>query len=293
MLDVLAIYLREWQLLVWLTLAGSAAVLIQGRRQQSRPGAVCTEPGGILVVFLLASLAATLLQGKLFEYQWIPALAPAVVLSSVGAVSLAREVSRSQLSYWLTDVRSVFTVVVISSLLLSVGYDHLPRYRHLLSYVTGRMSEQEYFSQFDIGTDFSRAGARQAAAYLREHTSPLETVLIWGAEPLVNFLAERRSPTKYIFSYMLSDNGSDPHLEVRRQEFLDQLRRSPPTYIVLVERDVTPLTPLGSRVQVDQFPAFKAVLETQYRFEGQVEDYVLYHKLANAVVPQAGMKKTS
>ena len=173
----------------------------------------------------------------------------------------------------------MFTTIVIAGLLLLTAYDHVTPYRRLASYLMGRMPEDEYYAQFDIGGDFSRMGTLRAATYLREHTKPNDTVLIWGAEPLVNFLAQRRSPTKYIFSYMLVEGSQRADLEARRQDFLDELRRSDLAYVVLVEGDITPLSPMGSQAQLDQLPALKTLLDTEYAFEIQIEDYVMYRKV--------------
>ncbi len=276
-LDVIMGYLRHWQLLVWLGLAGMLGILMR-RERYGR--------GGALVVYLLSTLAATLLQGKLFEYHWIPVLAPAAILAAVALAGLASEVSgprknlpRTQLSAWRdTDMRTLFAVIVLVGLLLWTGYDQLARYRQMAAYLAGRISEDQYHAQFDIGTDFSRMGTLRAAAYLREHTEPDETVLIWGAEPLVHFLAQRRSATKYIFSYMLVGGDGSPRIKGRRQDFLDDVLKAEPAYVVLVERDITPLTPAGSLAQLDEFPAFKILLETAYYRDAQVEDYLFYRR---------------
>jgi len=268
MLNVIVRYLRDWQLLVWLSLAGAIGILAGRRRNRL---------GGAVVIFLLSSLVATLLQGKLFEYHWIPVLAPAAILAATCLIWLLQDMRGRAHTSW-RDMRSIFAVVVIVGLVLWTGYDHLTRYRRLVAYLAGRMSTEQYYAQFDIGTDFSRMGTLRAATYLREHTVPSETALIWGAEPLVNFLARRRSPTKYIFSYMLVSEGSSPLVEASRRDFLEDLHRVKPTYIVLVEGDVTPLTPIGSRAQLTEFPAFKAILEAEYGFETQVEDYLFYRR---------------
>jgi hypothetical protein len=289
MLDVIVRYLRDWQLLVWLSLAGAVGTFV--RRQHHRAGAV--------VVFALSSVAATLLQGKLFEYHWIPVLAPAAILSATSLVWLVREICGHQeaslgaaLKGWRdNDIRSTFAVIVIVGLVLWMGYDHLARYRRMVAYLTRHVSAGHYYAQFDIGTDFSRMDTLHAATYLRDHTESGDTALIWGAEPLVNFLAQRRSPTKYIFSYMLVSEGESPHLEASRREFLDELHRAEPAYIVLVEGDVTPLTPMGSRAQLGGLPALESIMETDYRFEVQVGDYLFYRRIENEMSFKTGMKK--
>jgi hypothetical protein len=174
------------------------------------------------------------------------------------------------------DMRSILTVAAIVGLLLWLGYDNLARYRRLASYLSGRIGAEQYYAQFDIGRDFSHGETVAAATYLREHTAPEETVLIWGAEPLVNFLAERRSPTKYIFSYMLSDGDGGSRLMSRRRDFLSEIQHSPPAYIALVDNDVNPLTPLGSRVLLEGFPAFQEWLDSEYSLQTRLRDYLLY-----------------
>ena len=283
-LDVMLRYVRDWQLVAWLTLAGAVSALAWRRRNRN---------GEALVVFLLSSLLATLVQAKLFEYHWIPILAPAAVLAAMCLVWLAQEM-RDRPSVLLCDMRNIFVLTVVLGLALWLGYEHLGRYRSTIAFLTGRRSAEQYYAQFDLGYDFSAIGTRQAAAYLRNHTTPEQTVLIWGVEPLVNFLAGRRSPTSFISFYVLVD-GKDrnPRWEAWRQDFLQDLRSKPPAYIVLVERDVTPLAPVGSRARLEEFPAFKQILETQYQFEAQVEDYQFYRLKSLAAQPIGSMKKTS
>ncbi len=292
MLDVIVGYVREWQLLVWLTLTGLAIVALRRRHQP-------TDQPAAIVVFLLSALAAVLLQSKLFEYHWIPALAPASILSALGLIAVARHiresVGASAPERWNRRYTptTIFTVVVISGLLLLTAYDHVADYRRLAAYLSGRISEDQYYAQFEIGSDFSRMGSLAAATYLREHTAPSDTVFVWGAEPLINFLAQRGSPTKYIFSYMLVAGGKGADSEARRQELLDQLRQGEPAYIVLVEGDTTPLSPMGSLAQLDEVPELRTMIEKQYAFEIQIEDYQIYRRVRESSRPHGVMKEAS
>jgi 4-amino-4-deoxy-L-arabinose transferase-like glycosyltransferase len=282
-LDVIVGYAREWQLLVWLTCTGLAIVALGSRQKQVGPAAA-SQYGMAVVLFLLSALAAVLLQGKLFEYHWVPALAPASILSALSLVLLARSITGPTATSGLEHAGGpptyavLFAAIGISGLLLLTAYDHTARYRRLAAYLSSSITEDQFYDQFDIGSDFSRMGSLRTATYLREHTQPHDTVFIWGAEPLVNFLAQRRSPTKYIFSYMLVEGAQGADLEARRQDFLAELRQGKPAYMVLVDRDITPLSPMGSQAQFDQLPALRTILEMEYTFETQLEDYTIYRR---------------
>jgi hypothetical protein len=71
--------------------------------------------------------------------------------------------------------------------------------------------------------------------YLQQNSQPEDTVLVWGNEPAVNFLANRRAPSRYLFAtqLLLSDGRAAERLE----EYLEDLRRSPPA---LLAQEVAP-----------------------------------------------------
>ncbi len=282
-LDVMLRYARDWEWMVLLTAAGAVSALAWRRRNRN---------GEALVVFLVSALVATMVQAKLFEYHWIPILAPAAVLAAMCLVWMAEEM-RDRLSVLLCDTRNIFVLTVVLGLALWWGYERLGRYRSSITFLAGRRSAEQYYAQFDLGYDFSAIATREAAAYLRSHTTPEQTVLIWGVEPLVNFLAGRRSPTNFISFYVLVDGKErNPRWEAWRQEFVQDIRERPPAYIVLVERDVTPLAPVGSLARLPDFPAFKNILDTQYQFETQLEDYRFYRLKSLAPQPTGSMNKT-
>lgn len=66
--------------------------------------------------------------------------------------------------------------------------------------------------------------------YIRENTSPGDQVLIWGAETSVNYFAERKSPTRFVYQYPLHRTGYVT--EGMIHEFLDDVIRNRPRLIV-------------------------------------------------------------
>lgn len=70
----------------------------------------------------------------------------------------------------------------------------------------------------------------EAIHYIAANTSATDSVLIWGAEPGVNFAAERRSPTRFVYQYPLYTRGYADASIVKR--FLREIDADPPSLII-------------------------------------------------------------
>lgn len=80
-----------------------------------------------------------------------------------------------------------------------------------------------------------------AVDYVRGHTVPGDTLLLWGSRTAVNVVADRRSPTRYVYQYApFSTRGYDPQPHVA--ELARVLDERPPTMIIDASRN-SALTP--------------------------------------------------
>jgi hypothetical protein len=148
--------------------------------------------------------------GRGYHYYFIPWLPAMAVLAAFAASQLQR-VAPSRLA-----LPALATLV----LLMSIQPALLIR-RLALATADGRISS--------------------AAAYVGANTRPQDTVLIWGSHAEVLFLADRRSPTRYVYQYAaLSTRGYATPTRV--EEFVAELQRARPALIVDASRDsfVTP-----------------------------------------------------
>jgi len=106
---------------------------------------------------------------------------------------------------------------------------------------------------------------RSAAAYVTANTRPQDTVLIWGSHAEVLFLADRRSPTRYVYQYAaLSTRGYATPARV--EQFLLDLQRARPALIVDASRDsfvTPPLDPAGLRTWVSPEPQYAPLPELE------------------------------
>lgn len=91
-----------------------------------------------------------------------------------------------------------------------------------------------------LGDDGSSRGA---AAYIREHSAPGDLVLVWGSHTEVNVLAERRSPTAYVYQYApLATRGYSTAAQFAA--FLVDLAKARPLLIVDASKDSVVTPPL-------------------------------------------------
>jgi hypothetical protein len=116
---------------------------------------------------------------------------------------------------------------------------------------------------------------RSAAAYVAANTESQDTVLIWGSHAEVLFLADRRSPTRFVYQYAaLSTRGYATPARV--EELLAELRSTRPTLIVDASRDsfvTPPLDPAGLRAWVSPEPQYAPLPDLQRVVEFVVANY--------------------
>ncbi len=69
----------------------------------------------------------------------------------------------------------------------------------------------------------------KTAAYLKAMTTPDETILVWGWESGIYFLAQRQSPTRFALPFALYVNS--PYLDDYAGILLKEVQARPPAYI--------------------------------------------------------------
>lgn len=104
-----------------------------------------------------------------------------------------------------------------------------------------------------------------AVAYIREHTRPEETVLLWGNQAPVNYLAERAAPTRFVHQIpLINDRYATPE---RIAEFYRDLEQKKPALIIDTRLASMPLPyPPGNPPDCTAGdPAHRAAMQPVYR----------------------------
>jgi len=101
------------------------------------------------------------------------------------------------------------------------------------------LAEKKFF--FEVSpTDASRmiypespfGESIRIAEYLREHTSPSDTIAVLGSEPQIYFYSDRHSATGYIYGYGLME--AQKYARQMQQEMIREIERARPKFLILV-----------------------------------------------------------
>jgi len=233
----------------------------------------------LLLGWTAQALAQVALQGKFFLYHWLVLIPPLALLAAGGV-------------RWIHDNlhRSFFYLAWVLFLLQAARglffYALIQNHYQTPQYLLGTVDRDQYYSRFrEPGTDFNFYATWHVADYLRHHTAPSDTVLIFGYEPGINYLASRFAPTRfhsdYPLTFTLASVGARQWREQARQIFMNDLEQSPPRVILLVAGDQNALEEEDSLTQAKNFPPFWEFLIENYQPSVTIEDFHFYERHAH------------
>lgn len=127
------------------------------------------------------------------------------------------------------------------------------------------------------------------AAYLRKHSQPTDTVLVWGARLAFNVLARRETPSAYLFYPLLAETPLSRRMAA---QFYADLTTRPPLLIVdtaLINQDLVPS--LDPSIRREQFQSGKlwptlpenihavlAFIDEHYALAETIQNYPIYRR---------------
>ncbi len=223
----------------------------------------------LLPTWALLMMASVWVQGKYYTYHWLPVLPPLALLGGHGLSAVARlprgaRARRAAGAAALAVVFSLLGAAYWKSLRLPIGY------------LTGRTPRSVLLSRWDRHGDFSLRADREVASFLQRHTGEGDSIFVWGFEPLIYFLADRRPASRFLYTVPLVTAWSPPEW---RSELIRDLTQNQPAFIIVAHNDVLPWM-TGRRddsaAQVHSFGEFRSILDRHYRNVGRIEDFDIY-----------------
>ena len=186
--------------------------------------------GWPLVLYILAGIAVVWVQQRFTPYHWT---------ASLPALSLAIGALLRELIEWdglPAPARKPVIAALSTAIAVNVAlFFYADQWLILGDYLTGREDPETFFESQGVWDQMV------AADYLRERTEPDDPIWVWGHHTAIYYLAQRHSPTRFIYNepLLMHIRGGNPWQEEWRAEALDAIYRNPPVYILLTTFDRT------------------------------------------------------
>jgi hypothetical protein len=167
-----------------------------------------------------AACILSIVPGFFFTNHYYVSVLPYVAILIGGLVATA---TRAKEGSGQSFVRSVAVGAVVAVGLL-VGFARFE------PFYTARMSDVDVSRLIYRGNPFPES--IEIASYLRDHTSPQDSIGILGSETQIYFYAQRPSASRFVNGYFLT--ADHPRNRDMQREMIRDLERTRPRYLVLV-----------------------------------------------------------
>ena len=210
----------------------------------------------LFVIGLLVFSFAAACPGFYFRpHYFIPLMLPVAILIAVAVTSAIRWLTATFTSRWLR----VLPLIVFLLAWTFAIHRNSEFYFKLTPFQACRLC---YSSN-----PFPEAV--RVADYLREHTAPSDSVMVFGSEPEIYFYSHRHSASGYIYAYSLVED--QPYWPAMQKQMMQEVEANRPAYVVFVDIQFSWLYHPGS----PQFVALGAwmnhYLSTNFEKVGLVE----------------------
>jgi len=240
-----------------------------------------TEPAvALALIWLAAALVEIFSQTRFFLYHMLVVIPPAAVVMAIGAD--AAGFRRARAWKWAAALAAI-TWVVISFRFYALTQTHY----QTAGYLRGKISYAQYLARFQepgkgLKKDFNAYADAVAANRVRQLTTPGDYVLVFGYEPLINYLAARRAPSRFHSDYPLSfppKSALAARMQIKwRDIFLAELKARKPKLVILAHNDINALEPADSSDQARRFKDFWDWLNLNYRQGERIEDFEFWEQ---------------
>jgi hypothetical protein len=236
-----------------------------------RPTRKHRRPIHALLIGFAGAVAGVMLQGKGWNYHWLPMLPFLAILSDVGLAALRPENAG--------EIAGRFRVMALALGLTVAGITPLQMFwRYARSKVSAEAAETYERREFRYyGRDRQSAyHVADSLKVLRQDSTDL--LLIWAMHPAVHVLNGLVIPTRFAVIRPLYDGPGTTFRESYRAEFLGEMRATPPRWWLVATPALRAREEELRVHDIADFPEAAALLARDYRVGGQTQDWLIYER---------------
>jgi hypothetical protein len=215
-----------------------------------------------------------------------------VVIDVLDTFTDGRRVAQKDAFYVQTIATACLLVIVVST---AISFRHM--YSDTLSGIRKIASSGVIM----------RGESSPIAEYVRDHTTPDDRILVWGAQTEIHLLSKRQSPTRFFYQYpLVTPNYANDSIV---SEFLSAVKNHKPR--IIIDTRNRHLPPLNSAERlawqqggerdgswarslysnsVTPFQPFFSFVDREYEFIKEIGGYAIYEEKQNCSVEPYGQK---
>jgi hypothetical protein len=235
-----------------------------------------------LVLGIIAiQLTGIVMQGKFFPYHYAATLLLISFIAGLGLYKLFRRCLLAGPGSLLALAAFVLVAIDMRDAARDLPQYFSDRVAMRLKFLTRQgafSSRADLDRELSYVADYNLDADRAVALDIRSRTGSNDSIFIWGFEPSTYFLAERPLASRWTYDV---PQRTPWQRDYSRRELLKDLSLNRPKVIVVQRRDVFPSvtgSPLDSRDELPNFPELKALIDTQYRFAREIEDFQIFER---------------
>ncbi len=214
------------------------------------------------------------IQGKFFDYHWVPVYVPLSIISSLGIIYFLKNFKKH---------KRLFVVISFCTFIFSIIFFlRVNRfYKDSINYLQGKITRRLYLSRlgrFPSKYDFSPHTNEVLATYIKQNTQVEDFIYIWGAHPEIYVLSNRRSASKFLMAHQLYCSWAPSKW---REDFLRELNKKIPRLFIVTKGDLFPEVSgvlKDSRQQLKEFRKLNSFLADNYFLVKEIDMFSVYKR---------------
>ena len=264
--------------LVWTPFAALVPALISARPKNRADWVAWALVTG----WWLVAFANVLVQGKFYDYHYLPLLAPSALVTGLGFSALLRlPLARVSKPGLRAAMVAGLIAVAIAATPMGGRAVELARVS-----VGGQTIEQYIASRSEYALSLYNVGEIRAVADLIEaKTTPEQRVFVWGYAPTIYVRAQRHAVSRFLYNFPLRTEWQNAQYKA---ELMRALRAQPPELFVVASEDRY-LGLTGSKKDsaelLRDFEELNDFVASMYSLETKIGRYSLFRRGVTSVAP--------
>jgi hypothetical protein len=230
----------------------------------------------VIGALIALHIAGVVMQGKFFPYHYGATWPLTALLAGLGFFRVWERLRRFGLAGAFVFVTASSSVALGRTATHDVEGSFRERCRKRIELFSAHPRDQAAIDKLASVADVNAGANRAVAAFLREQVPRDRSVFVWGFEPVIYDLAERKTASRYLYDVPQRVSWAKAK---ERATLMRDLEKSPPAAIVVEHRDVFPMVTgdaIDSADTLHDFAELREYLNNRYHVAISIEDFDVF-----------------